>query len=76
MLRSSLSDEQFARTAKFLPGQPEHAFRAWEFQTNAVFFAGALMTTIGYGNFMPQTRGGSMFAAAYAIFSVGLMGYW
>ena len=76
MLRGELSPENFTRVAEFLPGAPETQFVSWEYWSNAVFFAATIMTTVGYGNFTPQTPGGRLFTAFYAMFSVGLVGYW
>ncbi|CAK8682672.1 unnamed protein product [Clavelina lepadiformis] len=41
----------------------------WYYQ-NAIFFAGTVITTIGYGNISPNTRGGQTFCIFFAI--VGL----
>ena len=35
-----------------------------------------IMTTLGYGNFVPQTTNGRLFTAFYAMVSCALMGYW
>jgi len=41
---------------------------------NALFFAGTVVTTIGYGNISPSTEGGMVFCLLYAIFGIPLFG--
>ncbi|KAM9381110.1 potassium channel subfamily K member 10 [Phaethornis superciliosus] len=41
----------------------------------AFFFAGTVITTIGYGNMAPSTVGGKVFCILYAIFGIPLFGF-
>ncbi|KAM6912652.1 potassium channel subfamily K member 10b isoform 2-T2 [Xenentodon cancila] len=41
---------------------------------SAFFFAGTVITTIGYGNIAPSTEGGKIFCILYAIFGIPLFG--
>ncbi|XP_077320534.1 potassium channel, subfamily K, member 16-like [Lithobates pipiens] len=41
----------------------------WDFGS-AFFFAGTVVTTIGYGTIAPRTPGGQMFCVAYALFGI------
>ncbi|XP_052536396.1 potassium channel subfamily K member 16-like [Tympanuchus pallidicinctus] len=43
----------------------------WDF-SNSFFFAGAVVTTIGYGNRSPSTVAGQVFCVFYALFGVPL----
>ncbi|XP_018417609.1 PREDICTED: potassium channel subfamily K member 16-like [Nanorana parkeri] len=43
----------------------------WDFGS-ALFFAGTVVTTIGYGTIAPRTVGGQMFCMAYALFGIPL----
>ncbi|NXK81243.1 KCNKG protein, partial [Amazona guildingii] len=43
----------------------------WDF-SNSFFFAGTVITTIGYGNLSPSTVAGQMFCVFYALFGVPL----
>uniref|UniRef100_A0A8C5RV71 2P domain potassium channel Talk-1 n=1 Tax=Laticauda laticaudata TaxID=8630 RepID=A0A8C5RV71_LATLA len=43
----------------------------WDF-SNSFFFAGAVVTTIGYGNLAPSTVAGQVFCVFYALFGVPL----
>ncbi|XP_042680334.1 potassium channel subfamily K member 16-like [Centrocercus urophasianus] len=43
----------------------------WDF-SNSFFFAGAVVTTIGYGNRSPNTVAGQVFCVFYALFGVPL----
>uniref|UniRef100_A0A3P9CCF6 Potassium channel, subfamily K, member 10a n=1 Tax=Maylandia zebra TaxID=106582 RepID=A0A3P9CCF6_9CICH len=40
---------------------------------SAFFFAGTVITTIGYGNIAPSTEGGKIFCILYAIFGIPLL---
>ncbi|CAL8315231.1 unnamed protein product [Merluccius merluccius] len=42
---------------------------------SAFFFAGTVITTIGYGNIAPSTQGGKIFCILYAIFGIPLFGF-
>ncbi|XP_068108344.1 potassium channel subfamily K member 10 isoform X2 [Hyperolius riggenbachi] len=42
---------------------------------SAFFFAGTVITTIGYGNMAPSTQGGKIFCILYAIFGIPLFGF-
>uniref|UniRef100_A0A4W3GT81 Potassium channel, subfamily K, member 10b n=1 Tax=Callorhinchus milii TaxID=7868 RepID=A0A4W3GT81_CALMI len=46
----------------------------WELGS-AFFFAGTVITTIGYGNISPSTEGGKIFCILYAIFGIPLFGF-
>lgn len=39
------------------------------------FFAGTVITTIGFGNIAPSTEGGKIFCILYAIFGIPLFGF-
>ncbi|KAJ6666820.1 hypothetical protein lerEdw1_018822 [Lerista edwardsae] len=43
----------------------------WDF-SNSFFFAGTVITTIGYGNLAPSTVAGQVFCVFYALFGVPL----
>uniref|UniRef100_A0A8C5MKS4 2P domain potassium channel Talk-1 n=1 Tax=Leptobrachium leishanense TaxID=445787 RepID=A0A8C5MKS4_9ANUR len=43
----------------------------WDF-SNSFFFAGTVITTIGYGNLYPSTVGGQVFCVIYALFGIPL----
>lgn len=51
----------------------EHGMLKWDFH-NSIFFAFTVATTIGYGNVAPQTVGGKMFTAVYALVAIPLVG--
>ncbi|XP_028853817.1 potassium channel subfamily K member 10b [Denticeps clupeoides] len=42
---------------------------------SAFFFAGTIITTIGYGNIAPSTEGGKIFCICYSIFGIPLFGF-
>uniref|UniRef100_A0A8C2DKQ3 Potassium channel, subfamily K, member 10a n=1 Tax=Cyprinus carpio TaxID=7962 RepID=A0A8C2DKQ3_CYPCA len=42
---------------------------------SSFFFAGTVITTIGYGNIVPRTEGGKIFCILYAIFGIPLFGF-
>ncbi|XP_020393016.2 potassium channel subfamily K member 10 [Rhincodon typus] len=46
----------------------------WELGS-AFFFAGTVITTIGYGNIAPSTEGGKIFCILYALFGIPLFGF-
>ncbi|KAM3932686.1 potassium channel subfamily K member 16-like [Leptodactylus fuscus] len=43
----------------------------WDF-SNSFFFAGTVITTIGYGNLYPSTMAGQVFCVFYALFGIPL----
>ncbi|XP_018414746.1 PREDICTED: potassium channel subfamily K member 16-like [Nanorana parkeri] len=43
----------------------------WDF-SNSFFFAGTVITTIGYGNLYPSTMSGQVFCVFYALFGIPL----
>ncbi|XP_044128643.1 potassium channel subfamily K member 16-like [Bufo gargarizans] len=43
----------------------------WDF-SSAFFFAGTVVTTIGYGTMVPKTAGGQIFCVFYALFGIPL----
>ncbi|XP_001379448.3 potassium channel subfamily K member 16 [Monodelphis domestica] len=43
----------------------------WDF-SNSFFFAGTVVTTIGYGNLSPSTEAGQIFCVFYALFGIPL----
>ncbi|XP_020855134.2 potassium channel subfamily K member 16 [Phascolarctos cinereus] len=43
----------------------------WDF-SNSFFFAGTVVTTIGYGNLSPSTEAGQIFCIFYALFGIPL----
>ena len=47
----------------------------WGSLRSTIFFCFTLITTIGYGNFTPSTRGGRFFAVAYSFLGMILMSY-
>uniref|UniRef100_A0A673YYA1 Potassium channel, subfamily K, member 10b n=1 Tax=Salmo trutta TaxID=8032 RepID=A0A673YYA1_SALTR len=42
---------------------------------SAFFFAGTVITTIGYGNIAPSTEGGKIFCILYSLFGIPLFGF-
>ncbi|XP_069494042.1 potassium channel subfamily K member 10 isoform X2 [Ambystoma mexicanum] len=42
---------------------------------SSFFFAGTVITTIGFGNIAPSTTGGKIFCILYAIFGIPLFGF-
>ncbi|XP_017311040.2 potassium channel subfamily K member 10a [Ictalurus punctatus] len=55
-------------------GDTAHNFSYWDLGS-AFFFAGTVITTIGYGNIAPSTEGGKTFCILYAIFGIPLFGF-
>ena len=39
---------------------------------NAVYFTAMTLTTVGYGDFAPQTDAGKLFTSVFALFGVGI----
>ncbi|KAG7461156.1 hypothetical protein MATL_G00207090 [Megalops atlanticus] len=54
-------------------GETSHSSH-WDLGS-AFFFAGTVITTIGYGNIAPSTEGGKIFCILYAIFGIPLFGF-
>jgi hypothetical protein len=50
-----------------------HHLMAWDY-LNCTFFSVTTFTTIGYGNFVPDTDGGRLFTSFYIIFGVAVGG--
>ncbi|XP_041831002.1 potassium channel subfamily K member 10a [Melanotaenia boesemani] len=55
-------------------GDTSYNFSHWDLGS-AFFFAGTVITTIGYGNIAPSTEGGKTFCILYAIFGIPLFGF-
>ncbi|XP_072544363.1 potassium channel subfamily K member 10a isoform X2 [Salminus brasiliensis] len=55
-------------------GDTTYNFSYWDLGS-AFFFAGTVITTIGYGNIAPSTEGGKIFCILYAIFGIPLFGF-
>jgi len=39
---------------------------------DAIYFTSATLTTVGYGDFVPQTDAGKLFTSVYAFLGIGL----
>ncbi|XP_042565725.1 potassium channel subfamily K member 10b [Clupea harengus] len=55
-------------------GDTSHNSSHWDLGSS-FFFAGTVITTIGYGNIAPSTEGGKIFCICYAIFGIPLFGF-
>ncbi|XP_076835109.1 potassium channel subfamily K member 10b isoform X2 [Brachyhypopomus gauderio] len=55
-------------------GETSYNYSHWDLGS-AFFFAGTVITTIGYGNIAPSTEGGKIFCILYAIFGIPLFGF-
>ncbi|CAG5866566.1 potassium channel subfamily K member 10b isoform 2-T2 [Menidia menidia] len=55
-------------------GETSYNSSYWDIGS-AFFFAGTVITTIGYGNIAPSTEGGKIFCILYAIFGIPLFGF-
>ncbi|XP_055029244.1 potassium channel subfamily K member 10b isoform X1 [Misgurnus anguillicaudatus] len=55
-------------------GETSYNSSHWDL-SSAFFFAGTVITTIGYGNIAPSTEGGKIFCILYAIFGIPLFGF-
>ncbi|XP_076127912.1 potassium channel subfamily K member 10a [Alosa pseudoharengus] len=55
-------------------GKTSYNYSHWDLGS-AFFFAGTVITTIGYGNIAPSTEGGKIFCILYAIFGIPLFGF-
>ncbi|MFA5856838.1 MAG: potassium channel family protein [Candidatus Pacearchaeota archaeon] len=51
-----------------------HNVEGWK-MIDAFYFSSITMTTIGYGDFSPQTDMGKLFTVFYAFFSIGIAFY-
>ena len=72
-LEQNCSAGALTLAADYLPDEESYLME-WEWFSNAFFFMGTICTTVGYGNFAPQTDAGKMFTAFFAFFGTGLMG--
>ncbi|KAG5847053.1 hypothetical protein ANANG_G00121670 [Anguilla anguilla] len=63
-----------AANAGVSPIGETHNSSHWDLGS-AFFFAGTVITTIGYGNIAPSTEGGKIFCILYAIFGIPLFGF-
>uniref|UniRef100_A0A8C4ZJ43 Potassium channel domain-containing protein n=2 Tax=Gadus morhua TaxID=8049 RepID=A0A8C4ZJ43_GADMO len=55
-------------------GTLTHHASLWDL-SSAFFFAGTVITTIGFGNISPQTEGGRIFCIVYALLGIPLFGF-
>ncbi|KAF5909609.1 potassium channel subfamily K member 10 isoform X2, partial [Clarias magur] len=55
-------------------GKSSYNFSHWDL-SSAFFFAGTIISTIGYGNIAPRTEGGRIFCILYAIIGIPLFGF-
>ncbi|XP_051775849.1 potassium channel subfamily K member 10-like isoform X1 [Erpetoichthys calabaricus] len=55
-------------------GEMSNNMSHWDLGS-AFFFAGTVITTIGYGNIAPSTEGGKIFCILYALFGIPLFGF-
>ncbi|XP_033967689.1 potassium channel subfamily K member 10b isoform X1 [Pseudochaenichthys georgianus] len=55
-------------------GNTSYTSSYWD-MGSAFFFAGTVITTIGYGNIAPSTEGGKILCILYAIFGIPLFGF-
>ncbi|CAL8379980.1 unnamed protein product [Arctogadus glacialis] len=55
-------------------GALTHHASLWDL-SSAFFFAGTVITTIGFGNISPQTEGGRIFCIVYALLGIPLFGF-
>ena len=49
-----------------------HYLEGWSW-INALYFSIITLTTIGYGDFSPQTTAGKLFTIAYVILGIGII---
>uniref|UniRef100_A0A8D0DLL6 Potassium channel domain-containing protein n=1 Tax=Salvator merianae TaxID=96440 RepID=A0A8D0DLL6_SALMN len=65
--------EQFARAVqkggRLGAGSHADEHSLWDF-SNALFFVGSTISTIGYGNRAPKTPGGQLFCVFFALFGI------
>ncbi|XP_041929033.1 potassium channel subfamily K member 10b isoform X2 [Alosa sapidissima] len=55
-------------------GNTSHDSSHWDLGSS-FFFAGTVISTIGYGNIAPSTEGGKIFCICYAIIGIPLFGF-
>ncbi|XP_057199112.1 potassium channel subfamily K member 2 [Triplophysa rosa] len=55
-------------------GHPSNETSMWDF-SSSFFFAGTVITTIGFGNISPHTEGGRIFCIIYALLGIPLFGF-
>ncbi|KAF7211735.1 potassium channel subfamily K member 2-like [Nothobranchius furzeri] len=55
-------------------GTPTNHSSLWDL-SSAFFFAGTVITTIGFGNISPHTQGGRIFCIIYALLGIPLFGF-
>ncbi|KAM9338899.1 potassium channel subfamily K member 2b isoform 1-T1 [Symphorus nematophorus] len=55
-------------------GNTSHQTSLWDI-SSSFFFAGTVITTIGFGNISPHTEGGRIFCIIYALLGIPLFGF-
>ncbi|XP_068609886.1 potassium channel subfamily K member 2-like isoform X1 [Brachionichthys hirsutus] len=55
-------------------GKSSNQTSLWDF-SSSFFFAGTVITTIGFGNISPHTEGGRIFCIIYALLGIPLFGF-
>ncbi|XP_028809160.1 potassium channel subfamily K member 2-like isoform X2 [Denticeps clupeoides] len=55
-------------------GDPPNQTSLWDL-SSSFFFAGTVITTIGFGNISPHTQGGRIFCIIYALLGIPLFGF-
>ncbi|XP_031437844.1 potassium channel subfamily K member 2-like isoform X2 [Clupea harengus] len=55
-------------------GNPSNQTSLWDL-SSSFFFAGTVITTIGFGNISPHTEGGRIFCIIYALLGIPLFGF-
>ncbi|XP_042245597.1 potassium channel subfamily K member 2-like [Thunnus albacares] len=55
-------------------GNTSNQTSLWDF-SSSFFFAGTVITTIGFGNISPHTEGGRIFCIIYALLGIPLFGF-
>ncbi|KPP64361.1 potassium channel subfamily K member 2-like, partial [Scleropages formosus] len=55
-------------------GTPSNQTSLWDL-SSSFFFAGTVITTIGFGNISPHTQGGRTFCIIYALLGIPLFGF-